>query len=44
MKIFIHPEKGSEIIVSDPNHYSIYERYGYEVKKITKPKKENTKK
>ena len=48
MKIFINPLNGEETIVTDPNLYSIYERYEYiekvEEKKDIKPPKKNSKK
>ena len=39
MKIFKHIETGHIIQENNPNHYSFYERMGYEEVKEEKPKK-----
>lgn len=37
MKVFVNPVTKEEIEVTEPNHFSIYERYGYlEKKKVSK--------
>lgn len=44
MKTYKDPIMGTTIVITNENHYSIYERYGYEeVKEVPKTTKKTSK-